>query len=304
VAFDGKAVLDSPTVHLPAFGNLLGWPDVDCPGKIVVLTRKITNDALVVMTLNTWKGDGAYRARLRLMAEEIGRLDPDILLLQECFAAPGLGHDTEAALGRATGFHSVNWAGRGKLRFCEGAEADSTSGLAVLSRYPIRGSRIVALPSDPRDGERAALFAEIEHPAGSILAVCLHLTHLSDAEALRRRQFETVMAELAGVPPAMMVLVGGDFNAAADAEEFVNVDSPGGRLVDCRRLAGLPAAATCAGNGDACIDHIFMRVGQDVAEWRVADVAIVLDRPDPETGLLASDHFGVKASVILGPINP
>ena len=266
-----------------------------------VLPRKVPNNSLVVMTLNTWKGDGAYKARLRLMAEEIGRLDADILLLQECFAAPVLGCDTTAALAGAMGFHSASWAGRRKIRLCEGAEAISTSGLAVLSRHPIRRWRAVPLPSDPRDGERAALFVEIDHPAGAILAVSLHLTHLLDAQALRRRQFESVVTELAGVSPATIVIVGGDFNAAADAEEFVNVSSPsGGRLVDCRRLAGLLAAATWAGNGDgACIDHILMQVWKDMEDRRVVDVSTVLDRPDPETGLLASDHFGVKASIIL-----
>jgi endonuclease/exonuclease/phosphatase family metal-dependent hydrolase len=254
------------------------------------------------MTLNTWKGDGAYKARLRLMAEEVGRLDPDILLLQECFAAPDLGHDTTAALAGATGFHSVSWPGRRKVRLCEGAEAVSTSGLAVLSRHPIRQWRTVPLPSDPRDGERAALFAEIDHPAGTILAVSLHLTHLRDAQALRRRQFEAIMTELAGVSPATIVIAGGDFNAAADAEEFVNASAPsGGRLVDCRRLAGAPAAATCPGNGDgaACIDHILVRVWTDMEDWKGVGVSTVLDRPDPETGLLPSDHFGVRASIVL-----
>ena len=237
------------------------------------------------------------------MAEEVGRLDPDILLLQECFAAPEFGHDTAASLAGATGFHSVCWAGRRKARVCEGVEADSISGLAVLSRYPIRRWRTVELPSDPRDGDRAALFAEIDHPAGTVLAVSLHLTHLRDAQALRRRQFESVMGELAGVSPETLAIVGGDFNAASDAEEFANVTSPsGGRLVDCRRLAGLPAAATYVGddNGDGiCIDHILALVYKDVEDWIVSGVSTVLDRPDPETGLLASDHFGVEVSMIL-----
>ena len=266
-----------------------------------VLPEKVPDEALVVMTLNTWKGDGAYRARLRLMAEEVRRLDPDILLLQECFAAPELGQDTTAALAGATGFHSASWPGRKKNRLCERAEAVSTSGLAVLSRYPILRGWAAELPSDPRDGERAALFAEIDHPAGAILAVSLHLTHLRDAQALRRLQFEAVMAELAGVSPATIVIVGGDFNAAPGAEEFANLHAPGGgRLVDGRRLAGVPPAVTCAGNGDgACIDHIFMRVSNDVEALIVTDVSVVLDRADPETGLLASDHFGVKASLLV-----
>ncbi len=242
------------------------------------------------------------------MAEEIRRLAPDILLLQECFAARELGHDTTAALSSATGFHSAHCPGRRKVRLCEGAEAVSTSGLSVLSRHPIQRWRTVPLPSDPRDGERAALFVEIDHPACPILAVSLHLTHLRDAQTLRRRQFETIMAELAGVSPAILVIVGGDFNATADAAEFANVDSPNGaRLVDCRKLAGVPAAVTCAeaNHGDgACIDHILMRVVNDMEAWQTIAVATVLDQPDPETGLLASDHFGVKASMIVNAHQP
>jgi endonuclease/exonuclease/phosphatase family metal-dependent hydrolase len=260
---------------------------------------KTSHESLTVMTLNSWKGDGAYKARLGLMVEEVTRLDPDILLLQECFVAPALGYDTAAALAGAMGFHSASWAGRGKIRLCEGVEAVSTSGLAVLSRHPIRKWWAVMLPSDPRDGDRAALFAEIDHPAGTILAVSLHLTHLRDAQALRRRQFETIMTELAGVSPATFVIVGGDFNAASDAEEFANANFPSGaRLVDCRQLAGVRGETTCAGHGDgACIDHIFVRV--DAEDCKVVDLSTVLDRADPETGLLASDHFGVMASMIL-----
>jgi endonuclease/exonuclease/phosphatase family metal-dependent hydrolase len=253
--------------------------------------------SLTVVTLNTWKGDGAYQARLRLMATEVRRLDADILLLQECFAAPALGYDTAAALADATGFHAARWDGRRKPRLCEGAEAMSTSGLAVLSRYPILKAWAVELPSDPRDGDRAALFAEIDHPAGNVLAVSLHLTHLQNAQALRRRQFETVVTELAGMKPATLALIGGDFNAAPDAAEISDALAPNGsRLVDCRHLAGLPPAATC---GAACIDHILLLVSPEMEELQVADVSTVFDRPDPETGLLASDHFGVKASIVL-----
>jgi endonuclease/exonuclease/phosphatase family metal-dependent hydrolase len=110
------------------------------------------------------------------------------------------------------------------------------------------------------------------------------------------------MKELAGWAAAM-VIIGGDFNAAADADEFLAVQPPSGSvLVDCRRLAGVPAAATCAGDGDgACIDHILMLVSKDRQDCMMVSVSNVLDRPDPETGLMASDHFGVKMSIRLHP---
>jgi hypothetical protein len=68
----------------------------------------------------------------------------------------------------------------------------------------------------------------------------------------------------------------------------------------------LPAVSGRAAGSDlcrqwdgACIDHIFMRVWKDEETSIVSGVSVVLDRTDPETGLLASDHFGVKASILV-----
>jgi endonuclease/exonuclease/phosphatase family metal-dependent hydrolase len=238
----------------------------------------------VVVTLNTWKGDGAYRRRLALMTEGLSALAPDILLLQECLAAPEAGLDTARSLARSLGLHQAVWPGRPKPRTVEGVTVDSTSGVAVLSRFPIRNIRILDLPADPRDGERAALMAELDHPDGPILAVSLHLTHLPDALTLRGRQLATILTAL---PSDLPAILGGDFNAGLDAPEFRDLPRP---VEDCRHLAGVPALPTLAGSDTACLDHILLTG----TRFTAGSVDRVLDRPDAD-GILPSDHFGLQA---------
>jgi len=247
---------------------------------------------LEVVTLNTWKGEGEYAERMRITSDELQRIQPDIVLLQECFAAPALGLDTAATLTEATSLHVATWLGRRKVRACEGRQAESTSGLAILSRHPIVSTRVVHLPSDPRDGDRAALFAEIDHPVGRIVAVSLHLTHLADGDALRMQQFDTVVASLVEIDPKTVVIVGGDFNASP--HERFEADLPHGRLVDCRKLSAEAPTSTMVG-GDVCVDHILFM--DPTGRLTSAETSNALVSPDPETGVTASDHYGFRASI-------
>jgi hypothetical protein len=50
-------------------------------------------------------------------------------------------------------------------------------------------------------------------------------------------------------------------------------------------------------HGDACIDHILWLAPQDGDRLKVQSVSIVFDWADPESGILASDHFGVRVSI-------
>jgi endonuclease/exonuclease/phosphatase family metal-dependent hydrolase len=226
-----------------------------------------------LVTLNTWKGDGAYRRRLIAMAEGLRSETPDIVLLQESLGAPEARLDTAAYLAETLGMDHVAWHGRRKRRMVEGQELDCTSGVAVLSRMPILASRIIALPSDPEDGERAALAARI----GQVEYVSLHLTHLADGAALRRNQLETILRQI-DIGPS---LLGGDFNAEPASMLFDEL-----QMADSRTLAGIAAVPTCEGR---CIDHV-MAVG-----WlpRIDDVRLVLT--EAHDGVIPSDHAGLAA---------
>lgn len=231
-----------------------------------------------VITLNTWKGDGAYTQRLAAMAAGLHALAPDVVALQEALAAPAAGHDTAAHLATALGLTAATLPLRRKPRAVEGRVLDSTSGLAVLSRWPIRAQRAVPLTSDPRDGERAALIVDIDAPRGPITVACVHLTHLADADALRQREWQEVQAAVGGCQTVIAV---GDFNAPI---ERFDLDG----FTDSRQACGEAETPTYVeGASAACIDHVLCR-GLTAAGWRTA-----LGEAPPGCDVCASDHRAV-----------
>lgn len=234
-----------------------------------------------VVTLNTWKGDGAYAARLSAMARGLEDLAPDVVLLQEVLDAPALGLHTGHALGRHLGLNVVNLPLREKKRVVEGRSVDSRSGLAVLSRHPVRATLSIPLPSAPQDGERAALVVEINAPHGPTTVTNLHLTHLDDP-GLRRRQLEA--AQRVAKRPGT-ALIGGDFNAHVEA--FM-LSGSGWR--DCRSELGHAPRSTLVGQPDGpCLDHLLWSGhGRPPKSWRV-DLDQVCDMGQP----VYSDHCAV-----------
>jgi len=58
--------------------------------------------SLRIVTINTWKCDGAYRNRLRWLGDELKRLQPDVIAMQECFRDVDGEYDTAAYLARPT----------------------------------------------------------------------------------------------------------------------------------------------------------------------------------------------------------
>ncbi len=233
-----------------------------------------------LITLNTWKGDGAYAKRLAAMAAGLAALSPDVVTLQEVLAASEAGYDTAAHLARSLGMSAAVLPLRPKPRLVEGRTVGSTSGLAVLSRWPIRMQRSVPLPADERDGERAALTAEIDMPGKSITVACIHLTHLNDREELRRQQWREVAAALSGPGP---VIVAGDFNAPMAAFD------PGG-FIDSRQACGEPETPTAIyETAPACIDHVLFK-GPRATGWCTA-----LGDPPSGCEVVPSDHLAVVA---------
>ncbi|GAA0592591.1 endonuclease/exonuclease/phosphatase family protein [Caenispirillum bisanense] len=263
-----------------------------------------------VVTLNTWKCDGLYRERLRLMADGLRALSPDLVMLQEAFATEDCDEpvDTARVLAEATGMHVVHHPGRRKERLFETRTVVSTSGLAILSRRPILRHEVIDLPTDPRDGERHALIAVIagDSPERPVVAVTTHLSHLARADALRQAQMDAALDAVSALPetPAV-VFLGGDLNSSADSDlvttlghrhglEVTNAYHVGDLDVSFPTLvSGLPKRAATR---DKCIDFIFMLTAAHAApSYRLVTTERVLDKPDPETSTYPSDHTGVRA---------
>lgn len=141
------------------------------------MVRNAPSTGFSLLTLNTWKCDGDYSARLPLMASGIARLSPDIVFLQEVFDAPGTDYDTAAYIAECAEYHVTRVHSRRKMRGINGQSLDCSSGLAILTREAPKTHRVISLPSDDRDGERPALLVELSTPNGMLAPAMSWPTH-------------------------------------------------------------------------------------------------------------------------------
>ncbi|MEP7213151.1 MAG: endonuclease/exonuclease/phosphatase family protein [Acidobacteriota bacterium] len=99
-----------------------------------------------------------------------------------------------------------------------GENTNSIHGLAMFSKWPMVNVHAVPLPNgkdkmwgkEKRLGHLRALVADIQHPAGTIRAVTIHLdAHCSRAH--RRKQMQIILDHVDTLEP-MPTLLGGDWN--------------------------------------------------------------------------------------------
>lgn len=146
---------------------------------------------------------------LDAVTEDLRRLDPDLVALQEVERgiARSRSQDQAGHLGRDLG---LNWAFAGSFEV-DGGE----HGIAVLSRYPILQEEIVRLPQGTGRWPRVALKVRVDAPGGPLTFVCVHLARpwgwpLSNLGA-RLEQMDALLESLEGVEGP--VIVAGDFNS-------------------------------------------------------------------------------------------
>ncbi|WP_421936073.1 endonuclease/exonuclease/phosphatase family protein [Phenylobacterium sp.] len=236
---------------------------------------------LRVVTLNTWKNDGDYPARLTRIADGLAALDPDVVCLQECFA--GGGHDTARVLSDALNLQLYAAPARAKVRELKGAAVDSTSGLAILTRLPGRAETL-GLISHPTDGERIAQ----RFTTFRLRILNLHLSHLRGGAGavLRRRQLDEAL-DWARRDRSGSLLVCGDLNAGRGDPE----------LAPLRAAAGDELGSTLHAAGEGCaIDHAILL---DPGDLDVSRRVRALATPDSD-GRYPSDHAAVVVDLNSG----
>ncbi|MFI7295206.1 endonuclease/exonuclease/phosphatase family protein [Streptomyces sp. NPDC050121] len=180
-----------------------------------------------VVSWNLWWRFGPWRERQKAILAVLRELRPDVVGLQEVWAAGG--ENLAEWLADELGLYCT-WAAspspdRWRTRIAD-ADADAGSvdiGNAVLSRWPVREQETLLLPApaDLADG-RLALYARVAAPAFDIPFFTTHLTSAVQASAVRCAQV-TALAELvarhrAGTPCPPVVT--GDFNAWPDSDEM------------------------------------------------------------------------------------
>ena len=244
--------------------------------------------ALRVVSLNLWKNEGAFPARLNLVIAGLRALAPDVVCLQECFAAADPAIDAAAIVADGIGLWAFSTPARAKARLIGGVLTPSTSGLAILARAPLEVETF-ALPSDPRDGERIVQRARMADGLGLLN---LHLSHLDGDVGARLRGAQLAAALGFAERGGEDLLVCGDFNAPADAAEVALLFSraeldrgPDPRAAARSTLHGAPEAPA--------IDHCVLLRG--CGAWRVLSVGSAL-RPQAD-GMWPSDHAAIVADV-------
>lgn len=252
--------------------------------------------AFRIVSINTGKGDGAYRRRIELLGSGLSALQPDLVLLQESLKSADGNLDTTQQLADRLAMHPSYVPARFKGREVEGAWHDTWSGMGLLSRSVPDAVVPVVLPQDERDGDRIALVARF----GDLAIANLHLTHLrgEDASLLRRKQIETLLSSEM-LLTAKRVLIGGDFNTPlagirdllSSIGDWTAIDAFGDQLID---RATVPVTRPMSEG--YCIDFIFalIRDGEPIPAF--IDSRVVLGEAD-EGGVYPSDHRGIMTTV-------
>src|ERR1700743_746360 len=108
-----------------------------------------TVEHIKIITINTWKCDGNYPRRMRILAKQLKDLAPGIIAYQECFYSDEGNADTLKYLADTLNMNSCFLPGRSKKRGFNGRWVESLSGLGILSTYPIIGVKEFLLPDAP-----------------------------------------------------------------------------------------------------------------------------------------------------------
>jgi endonuclease/exonuclease/phosphatase family metal-dependent hydrolase len=253
-----------------------------------------------VLSLNILHGFPRFKyldRRLDLIVTEIGRLDADIVCLQEVPWAPTTGNAAQY-LARRTGQNHVYVRANGNrwaILFEEGE--------AILSRYPLRDPAVIELePQASTFEHRVALRATADTPWGPISIVVTHLTH-GDIQVNQGQV--AALASFVGSARSYPTLVAGDLNATPNTPQ---IEALALDWIDTYQTARpeSPGPTCCLDNLhqeppgllEKRIDYVFLAPGPG-QDLRIVDSQRVLTQPFPLAGgwLWASDHVGLLTTL-------
>ncbi len=261
-----------------------------------------------VLTWNVWWRFGpAWRQRQPGLSHHLRDAQADVVTLQECWGAAGTSQAPEfvAELGMHAAFVAPGLPPAPDPPEAED-QVDVEVGIGLISRWPLRSVRAVALPARHRTPASVAAVAVVEHPVGPlhVVAACLEWepAHTDDREAQAR-----AVVDLATHPDTdgpLPVVLCGDLNAAPDSPVLRPVRDA---LLDTWTAGGGDPAAVTLPSGhpqasvenaeliDQRIDHVFVRPGHPGQRVTVESVAVL---GDPVAGIHPSDHRAVLCDLV------
>jgi endonuclease/exonuclease/phosphatase family metal-dependent hydrolase len=262
-------------------------------------------DALRIITLNTAKCDGPYADRVRWLAEEASDLRPDVFACQEVFREESGGLDTFATVQKHLQMDGAWAPARYKPRVSEGRDVVGWSGMALFSTRPWTYVDVLELPADPLDGDRVAQVGLLELERFSVVVANVHLTHLRDAEQLRRRQIEAVLAHPLMQMKQALRVVCGDFNSLPESRLISGLldGKEHGNLRDAYIIGGGHADRATLPPRDAvpagrCVDYILSVAASADTHPLFTSSVVTFKRRHPSRGILPSDHYGVACTLV------
>ena len=257
-------------------------------------TQPDPEQTLDVVTLNLWHDRSDWPRRQAMIVDELRRLQPDVVLLQEVLQDSGLSNQA-GSLAAQLGYqwHFVSADPPGRVR---------RYGNAILTRQaPLaRGGRLL----QPLDDYRVAGWVRLELKGRPINVYVAHLNFTDTSGAVRAKQASDLLSLVEATRGGAPVVIGGDFNTAADSDELAELSA---RYHDAYAVAN--GVANNDGPGDVTlnphfhpqarrIDHVFAQAGA----LGVVQARRILDQPAPGP-LWASDHFGVWVRLRLEATN-
>ncbi|MBD0424830.1 endonuclease/exonuclease/phosphatase family protein [Streptomyces sp. TRM S81-3] len=262
-----------------------------------------------VVTWNLWWRFGPWEERQKAILAVLRELRPDVVGLQEVWAADEGGNLAEWLAGEL-GLHWA-WAASEAPERWQRRIADGTVGIgnAVLSRWPVveRAALRLPVPGELDDG-RLALYARLDAPGHRVPFFTTHLTSAPQASAVRHRQVAALAEFVAahrrgtGFPP----VVTGDFNAPPDSDEVRLLGA--GRLSDAWVHAG-PGAPSVTwdranpyvpDNGEPSLRIDYVHVGPPGPGGLGRVRAVRRAGDGPVDGVWPSDHAAVVADLDMG----
>ena len=243
--------------------------------------------ALTVVTLNLYHDKEEWPKRRVQIVEELKRLRPDAIALQEVLQHEGLTNQAEwlaTQLGYRWHFVSTDPPDRAR-RY----------GNAILTRHPIlkRGQK----PLQPLDDSRTAAFLRIDADGRWVNVYATHLHWTDQGGAIRAQQIAELVQYIAATSENVPSLVAGDFNSTADSPELAALREG---FVDAYGTVHPQADVTSRSTlnlkyfAPRRIDHVFFQ--RDA--FATVGATILFDQPDAQ-GVWASDHFGMLVELRL-----
>lgn len=246
---------------------------------------------LRVLSLNTWKCDGDYSKRLPLMISASKAVKPDIVLLQEDFSTLDLAQHTSRAIARELALNLEFYLARLKPRVFEGRTIKSYSGLAILSKFPIKETSVIPFPKTKGDEDRMAFLAKIKLGSEDLVICNLHLTHLQTSDQPQLHQLKYLLEHLENNFSGETVIIGGDFNSDPKSKAMKWFMSQRDFPIDVESLNACNLDQPTLIQKPERVDYIFTHSNKvhffDLAEH------IVFNQISNDLPLYPSDHAGV-----------